>query len=60
MKIFTLGVALLLVLITSFTSEISMKIEHSFNIDSLGACQGVSYQNGRFFLYGDREAGVNG
>ena len=58
MKIFTLVMALLLVLITSFTTEISMKIEHSFNIDSLGACQGVSYQNGRVFLYGDREVGM--
>ena len=39
-------------------AEIDMKIDHSFNIDSLGACQGISYQNGRIFLYGDREVGV--
>ena len=58
MKIFTPGMALLLVLITSFTAEVSMKIDHSFNIDSLGACQGISYQNKRIFLYGDREAGM--
>lgn len=58
MKIFTLCLVLLLVLITSFTTEVSMKIEHSFNIDSLGACQGVSYQNESVFLYGDREVGM--
>jgi len=39
-------------------AEIDMKIDHSYNIDSLGACQGISYQNGRIFLYGDREVGV--
>lgn len=27
-------------------------------IDSLGACQGISYQKDRIFLYGDREVGV--
>jgi len=58
MKIFIVSVVLLLVLMTSFTAEVSMKIEHSFTIDSLGACQGVSYQKGRIFLYGDREVGV--
>ncbi len=58
MKIFIVSVVLLLVLMTSFTAEVSMKIEHSFTIDSLGACQGVSYQKGRIFLYGDREVGM--
>ncbi len=27
-------------------------------VDSLGACQGVSVQDGRMYLYGDREVGV--
>ncbi|TWR28543.1 hypothetical protein FPZ42_04810 [Mucilaginibacter achroorhodeus] len=27
-------------------------------VDSLGACQGASNQNGRIFLYGDREVGM--
>lgn len=27
-------------------------------VDSLGACQGISYQKGRVFLYGDREVGM--
>ena len=35
-----------------------MKLEHAYTIDSLGACQGISYQNGKVFLYGDREVGV--
>lgn len=58
MKIYSAFFILSLVMITSFTSEVSMKIGHSFTIDSLGACQGVSYQNGKIFLYGDRETGV--
>ncbi len=35
-----------------------MQIIHSQTIDSLGACQGVSYQQGNLFLYGDREVGM--
>lgn len=35
-----------------------MQILHAYSIDSLGACQGVSYQNGQIYLYGDREVGV--
>ncbi len=30
----------------------------SKTIDSLGACQGVNYQAGKLYLYGDREVGV--
>jgi len=47
-----------IVLLASFTTEVNMAIQHSSNIDSLGACQGISYQNGRIFLYGDREVGM--
>jgi hypothetical protein len=36
----------------------AMKIAQSYSIDSLGACQGISYQKGRIFLYGDRETGM--
>ena len=43
---------------TSFNSIEIMKIERSQTIDSLGACQGVSIQNNRIFLYGDREVGM--
>lgn len=33
-------------------------ILHSFTVDSLGACQGISIQGNRVFLYGDREIGL--
>lgn len=39
-------------------SGINMQIDRTLTIDSLGACQGVSYQKGRLFLYGDREFGM--
>jgi len=42
----------------AFSTDISMNIRQSFKLDSLGACQGISYQQGRIFLYGDREVGV--
>ncbi len=46
-------------LIVAFrSSELAMTIDRETTVDSLGACQGVSYQNGRVFLYGDREVGV--
>jgi hypothetical protein len=35
-----------------------MRIKQEQSIDSLGACQGVSIQNGKVFLYGDREVGM--
>lgn len=35
-----------------------MLLNRETTIDSLGACQGISYQNGRIFLYGDREEGM--
>jgi hypothetical protein len=35
-----------------------MVLERSATVDSLGACQGISYQKGRIFLYGDREVGM--
>lgn len=34
------------------------KIPKNVTVDSLGACQGITYQNGSYFLYGDREVGV--
>lgn len=38
--------------------NINMQISRSCTIDSLGACQGVSYQKGHLYLYGDREVGM--
>lgn len=38
--------------------KIHMHISKPISVDSLGACQGVSYQQGKIFLYGDREIGM--
>lgn len=56
--IFTTLTLLAVVLAFSFRYAIDMKIEKAYSVDSLGACQGVSYQDGRVFLYGDREVGM--
>lgn len=43
----------------AFTAnKFALKIKQEITVDSLGACQGVSYQNSRVFLYGDREVGM--
>ena len=44
--------------LASFHYDVEMKLEKAYSVDSLGACQGISYQGGRVFLYGDREIGV--
>jgi len=57
--IFTAAALLVVVLFLSFNNRfVDMKIVKAYSIDSLGACQGVSYQDGKVFLYGDREIGV--
>ncbi len=35
-----------------------MQLSHSLTIDSLGACQGISWLHGKAYLYGDREVGM--
>ena len=35
-----------------------MQLSHSLTIDSLGACQGISWLGGKAYLYGDREVGM--
>jgi hypothetical protein len=40
------------------TSSVDQQLNKSITVDSLGACQGISYQKGRIFLYGDREVGM--
>jgi hypothetical protein len=57
MKILFVPVAVLLA-VALFAGEPQMKIRRSVTIDSLGACQGISYQHGKAFLYGDREVGM--
>jgi hypothetical protein len=44
--------------ISRYAGDVQMSIKHAYKLDSLGACQGISYQSGRIFLYGDREVGV--
>lgn len=51
-------VCLCMMLSSDEPSNINMQIDRTLTIDSLGACQGVSYQKGRLFLYGDREFGM--
>ncbi|WP_183565924.1 hypothetical protein [Mucilaginibacter sp. SP1R1] len=53
--IFTVNILIATLL---FTPDIRMDIKKETTIDSLGACQGISYQHGKAFLYGDREAGM--
>lgn len=43
---------------TAHRTDVAMQISHEYSVDSLGACQGVSWQSGRLFLYGDREVGM--
>ncbi|ADB42189.1 hypothetical protein [Spirosoma linguale] len=43
----------------SFTgADINLSLVTSTTVDSLGACQGVSVQSGKVYLYGDREVGM--
>lgn len=58
MKIISAIIVSLIVLPWPHATVIEMSVTRSHTIDSLGACQGVSYQNGSIFLYGDREVGV--
>jgi len=58
MKLSTPFFAVGFLLMLTGASQLSGEITKTSTIDSLGACQGVSYQNGKYFLYGDREVGV--
>ncbi|GGG98886.1 hypothetical protein [Pedobacter zeae] len=49
---------LLVMFLVAKNSKMDGKITKNITIDSLGACQGITCQNGRYFLYGDREVGV--
>jgi hypothetical protein len=57
MKLITIS-ALLFLSSLFMSGDVKMKIDHSLTIDSLGACQGVSYQHKNVYLYGDREVGM--
>ncbi|GAB2599645.1 hypothetical protein GCM10027190_54440 [Spirosoma areae] len=38
--------------------DVNIALSTSITVDSLGACQGVSYLGGKAYLYGDREVGM--
>jgi hypothetical protein len=40
------------------TFEVGLSLKKSLTVDSLGACQGVSFLDGKMYLYGDREVGM--
>src|SRR5260221_1213900 len=45
--------------LTSFDPEKpDMHLSKPFTVDSLGACQGISWLHGKAYLYGDREVGM--
>lgn len=58
MKTISIALLLLLSVYTSCFTDISMKLVRAQTMDSLGACQGISFLQGRLFAYGDREVGV--
>ncbi len=59
MKIIYAVVAALFITASAFIAGgIDVNIQRETTVDSLGACQGISYQKGRIFLYGDREVGM--
>ncbi|AQG77932.1 hypothetical protein [Spirosoma montaniterrae] len=45
-------------LLAFYQSDVALTLTNSTTIDSLGACQGVSYIQGKAYLYGDREVGM--
>ena len=56
---YTIALSLIfLALVGYYSADVTMKMNTTYTVDSLGACQGVSYQKGRIFLYGDREVGM--
>jgi len=58
MKVLNPILVLIVMFFVARYSKTDGKITKTITIDSLGACQGISKQNGKYFLYGDREVGV--
>ncbi len=44
--------------VVSHPDKPEMRLSRSFTVDSLGACQGLSWLHGKAYLYGDREVGM--
>lgn len=51
-------VALIVISVAFKSTQVELTMANGSSVDSLGACQGISYQKGRTFLYGDREVGM--
>lgn len=49
---------LLLIILNLFINTTGGKINKSFTLDSLGACQGITTVNSNVYAYGDRQVGV--
>ena len=58
MKVVSLFLCFCILSIIRVDKNISMQADKAYTVDSLGACQGISFQNGKYFLYGDREVGM--
>jgi hypothetical protein len=58
MKVLNPILVLIVMFFVARYSKTDGKITKTITLDSLGACQGISKQNGKYFLYGDREVGV--
>jgi hypothetical protein len=58
MKMLLVIIVFLSMSMTSHQRDVDMQISRTWSVDSLGACQGSSWQMGRLFLYGDREVGM--
>ncbi|MXV14095.1 hypothetical protein [Hufsiella ginkgonis] len=59
MKRSLLAGSLILLLAAAFKpANPTLTLKRETAADSMGACQGISYQHGRIFLYGDREVGM--
>ena len=57
MKTFICFLVSILALTPTLVRDI-IPVTRSFSVDSLGACQGISVQGDRIYLYGDREVGM--
>jgi hypothetical protein len=44
--------------VVSHPDKPDMQLTRSFTVDSLGACQGISWLHNKAYLYGDREVGM--
>lgn len=57
-KIFLVSIFICIAMLAFIEPKPNLELFKETSIDSLGACQGISYQNGAIFLYGDREVGI--